>query len=142
MDMDKSKQPGIAFTDCVVIDLKFHREPNVREKPTLDVEFDIVKRIADDKSSAQVELTGKVQETSTRAFEVNCTVLGQFMVVDGQENMSIEEFLDHNAPALLFPYVREAISNVTMRGGIKPIVLPPINVIALLSAKEQQLSST
>lgn len=140
--MDKTKQPGIAFTDCVVIDLQFHRQVDIREKPQLGVEFAIVKRVAEDRGSAQVELTGHVRETSTGAFEVKCTVLGRFMVLEGQENMSLENFLDHNAPALLFPYVREAISTITLKSGIKPVVLPPINVVALLATQEAELSST
>ncbi|XZK49641.1 protein-export chaperone SecB (plasmid) [Clostridium perfringens] len=35
----------------------------------------------------------------------------------------------------MFPYIREHITSVTQKAGIQPIVLPPINIRALLNNK-------
>jgi preprotein translocase subunit secB len=37
-------------------------------------------------------------------------------------------FICHNAPAILFPYIRAYISNITALGGIAPIILPTLNL--------------
>lgn len=37
-------------------------------------------------------------------------------------------FICNNAPAILFPYIRAYISNITALGGISPIILPTLNL--------------
>ena len=37
-------------------------------------------------------------------------------------------FICNNAPAILFPYIRAYISNITALGGISPIILPTVNL--------------
>lgn len=37
-------------------------------------------------------------------------------------------FICNNAPAILFPYIRAYISNITALGGIAPIILPTLNL--------------
>lgn len=40
--------------------------------------------------------------------------------------------LSANAVAILFPYVRSLISDLTSKGSDDPIILPPINVNSML----------
>ena len=50
-------------------------------------------------------------------------------VIPGQENMTIREYLaSGNCVAALFPFLREAIANVTGRGRFGPVFLDPINI--------------
>ena len=37
-----------------------------------------------------------------------------------------------HSPALMFPYIREHISAVTQKAGVKPVLLAPVNVLAML----------
>lgn len=37
----------------------------------------------------------------------------------------------------MFPYIREHISTVTQKAGIKPVLLAPINVLAMLRETEE-----
>lgn len=46
--------------------------------------------------------------------------------------MNIDEYLKNNAPTLMFPYVREHVSAITIKAGMKPILIPPLNMRALL----------
>ena len=47
-----------------------------------------------------------------------------------QENMGL---IERNAIAIIFPYVRAYISALTSQPGMSPIVLPPINILAMLN---------
>ncbi|WP_083599506.1 protein-export chaperone SecB [Caloranaerobacter azorensis] len=38
---------------------------------------------------------------------------------------------------MLFPYLRSLITTITANAGVKPIILPPININALLEEKER-----
>ena len=67
-------------------------------------------------------------------FEVESGGIFQF------ENVPEEKLLKQlaviNCPAILFPYVRETIADLTRRAGFPPLHLNPINFIQL--AKEQE----
>ncbi len=39
--------------------------------------------------------------------------------------------IERNALAIMFPYVRSYVSNITSQPGMMPIVLPPINIAAM-----------
>lgn len=48
-----------------------------------------------------------------------------------QEN---KELIERNAVAIMFPYIRSYISTITTQPGMAPIVLPAMNIGALLKA--------
>jgi preprotein translocase subunit SecB len=41
-------------------------------------------------------------------------------------------------PNILFPYLREAVSSVSVRGGFAPVLLNPINFDAIYQQQKQQ----
>ena len=45
--------------------------------------------------------------------------------------LSIENFSKVNAPAIIFPFVREHLASVSMKAGINPILLPAVNFVKL-----------
>jgi preprotein translocase subunit SecB len=44
-------------------------------------------------------------------------------------------------PNILFPYVREVISDVVVRAGFPPVILSPVNFEAIYQAQQQQQGS-
>jgi preprotein translocase subunit SecB len=56
--------------------------------------------------------------------------------------MSFEEFTSINAPALIFPYIREHITAITQKAGIKPIIIQPINFVALAKERENSIEGS
>ncbi|HHY59392.1 MAG TPA: hypothetical protein GX504_02135 [Clostridia bacterium] len=64
--------------------------------------------------------------------------VGFFSVIKGSENMEMERFMEAHAPALMFPYIREHISTVTQKAGVKPVLLPPLNIKALVKTAEER----
>lgn len=53
-------------------------------------------------------------------------------------NILVEDFGKINAPAIIFPFIREHLSNVSMKAGIQPIILPPINFVNLAKEKKNK----
>lgn len=51
---------------------------------------------------------------------------------------SLESFLLVDAPRFLFPYARAVISDVTREGGFPPVVLHPVDFMALWQTKRAQ----
>ncbi|MEW6675463.1 MAG: protein-export chaperone SecB [Nitrospirota bacterium] len=79
-------------------------------------------------TSLAVELFKNIKEAP---FSLKATVEGTFR---GAEE-DLKRFSRVHAPAHLFPFLREIISNITMRVNIPPLILPPINLLAILSKK-------
>lgn len=74
---------------------------------------------------------GDFELSKTNTY-LKCVVTGVFI----QENDS-EIDLTPNAVAILFPYLRSIISDVTSKGSKSPIILPPINIHEFLENAEK-----
>ncbi len=63
------------------------------------------------------------------AFEINAT--GEFLFEKNVSKKELEILSNINCPAIMFPYVREAIADISRRGGFTPLHLNPINFVKL-----------
>jgi preprotein translocase subunit SecB len=71
------------------------------------------------------------------AFLVEASQAGIF-AIRGLTEEQLALILATQAPAVLFPYVRETIADATSRMGFPPIHLAPINFEALYAQQQQQ----
>ncbi|WP_418551477.1 protein-export chaperone SecB [Prevotella sp.] len=72
-------------------------------------------------------------------FRVTLEMLFFFQVdqvIDEQFKQS--DFINVNAPAIAFPYVRSYISNLTLQSGFDPIILPSVNFVKLNESKREE----
>lgn len=133
--MDTQKQPGISFDNIILGELSFVRNPTTSGKSGLNIEFENTASFSEDKKKLMFKLSASVNEKeadgSKSTFNLKCQMIGFFSIIDGMQNMSLDEFSKVNAPALMIPYVREIIANITMRSGLKPIILKPINMVSI-----------
>jgi preprotein translocase subunit SecB len=75
-------------------------------------------------------------EDKEKTIKILCVMVGVFSQ-EKEGSVTLEEYAKIHAPSLLFPYIRENVSNVTMKAGMPPIVLPPMNLVKLINeAKE------
>lgn len=74
---------------------------------------------------------------STLPYRVETTFVGRFRIRHLPGNLTLDLFARRNGAAILFPYVREAVSSMTMKGSFGPIQLPPVNIVAMLEHGEQ-----
>ena len=86
-------------------------------------------KIGDDKF--ELILTTKVADQDEK---VCVWVKGRAIFNTQQENMSI---LERNAIAILFPYIRSYISTITTQPGMAPILLPAMNIVAMLNDQKK-----
>ncbi len=61
------------------------------------------------------------------SIDINIDMRGFFEFDEGLSPNNQEMFFNGSAPAIMFPYIRAAISTITGISGIAPIVLPTIN---------------
>lgn len=132
----ENKQPGFGIEKIYVKDLSLEipNAPQIfiqREAPQLSVELGNATSQLDEgvfEVTLTVTVTSKVGEKT--AFLVEVAQSGIFQVRNiPQENL--EMILGVTCPNILFPYAREAVSNVVTRAGFPPVLLNPINFEAL-----------
>ena len=66
--------------------------------------------------------------------KVFVNVKGRAVVSTRQENM---DMLEKNTIAIMFPYIRSYISSITTQPGMSPIVLPAMNIVAMVNDQKK-----
>lgn len=75
------------------------------------------------------------------SFTLSAEVGGLFHLDSDPDKEELDRLRRINCPAVLFPYLREIISEITRRGGFDPVYLPPMNFIAIYGPPKQHEDS-
>ncbi len=93
--------------------------------------------LGEDVYEVVLNLTATVKVEEQTAFLIEVQQAGIFTLA-GFEEGALGHLLGAYCPNLLFPYAREAISDLTTKGGFPPLLLAPINFDALYAQNQQQ----
>ena len=93
-----------------------------------DVEFGIEPNGIFEEDNKMFILTLNVLVKDKKSsLEVKMTVTGKFEY-ETNDIQELVPYLGFNAPAIMFPYIRAYITNITALGGMSPIILPTLNM--------------
>ena len=127
----------------------------LRANPQISVNIDVqANRLQQDQNVFEVVLSVKADATEPAGeagsaasassgrtvFIVELAYAAVVTLGDTPETM-FEPLLLVEVPRLIFPYARNIVSEVTRDGGFPPVVLQPIDFVALWQAKRAQLAS-
>lgn len=140
---EQNSQPSFSIEKLFVKDLSLEvpNAPRIyleREAPQVEVSMnDSAQRV--DEAFFEVVLTvtvtAKLQEKTM--FLVEATYGGVFQIRNVPEH-ELDSVLGVTCPNILFPYVREVVSETVSRAGFPPVILHPMNFEAIYQAKRQQ----
>ena len=82
-----------------------------------------------------ITVTAKIEDKT--AFLVEVAQAGIFQVRNMPQD-SIDGIMGVTCPNILFPYAREAVSDMVIRAGFPPVLLNPVNFEALYMQQKQQ----
>jgi preprotein translocase subunit SecB len=142
---DPSKAPGIAVSQVFMEEARFsHREDALAlphdTKPDLgEIEITLEAGLRPDGKAGLLRLTAFTKPDAKALYRVSVKMIGVFEQQSGSENMPMSDFIGDWAPALLFPFLREAFANITGRGRFGPVWLNPINARAFSQALKKEL---
>ena len=139
----QNTQPGFAIEKLYVKDasIEVPNAPQIftnRTAPQVNVELgNSATRLEDGifEVAIKVTVTAKVEETT--AFLVEATQAGVF-AIRGIPDENLEVVLAITCPNILFPYAREAVSDMVTRAGFMPVLLNPINFEALYAQQKME----
>lgn len=127
-----STDSGYRILSVILIESQFKRLPSI-PKPSsnpatvLDVKFNHVTGPSDELNvTVDAEFSMREKSATTPAIHVRVSMLGKFEVI-GTPELPLDKFVEVNAPAIIFPFIREHISSLTLKSGVGQILLPPLN---------------
>jgi preprotein translocase subunit SecB len=68
-------------------------------------------------------------------FTYSVSLLGRFHFKEIPVKDMIDKIVHINCAAILFPYIRESVADLTRRAGIPPFHLPPVNFVDVYNAR-------
>ena len=105
------------------------REPGTN--PNLQLQVNCGSRqVEDEVFEVQLQMEAKAQSDEGIIYNVELVYAGLFKVVNIPEG-ALEQVLMIECPRLLFPFARSVLADVTLQGGFPPLMLHPIDFIAL-----------
>jgi preprotein translocase subunit SecB len=127
-------------------DLSFE-SPNVQklieapsEAPSLRVEVNVnAGRIADRTFESTINFKAEATTKLGTIYDLELSYAGMFQIENLPE-AALEPFLLIDCPALLFPFARRLVADLTREGGFPPLLLDPINFANLFAKRQQERS--
>jgi preprotein translocase subunit SecB len=136
----QTNQPTFSIEKVFVKDLSLEipNAPQVfleREAPTVDIQLHHNSTGVEEgvyQTVLTVTVTAKIGEKTM--FLVEAAQAGIFVARNIPQS-ELESVLAIACPNILFPYVREVISDIVVRAGFPPVILSPVNFEAIYQAQ-------
>jgi preprotein translocase subunit SecB len=126
----------------------------LRQAPRVDINLDVqARRLGEGQNTFEVTLTVRADATEptgngaggaatggARVFLAELSYAGVFTLHGLPEN-AVEPVLLVECPRLLFPFARNVLAEVTREGGFPPVLLQPIDFVALWQARRAQAAA-
>jgi preprotein translocase subunit SecB len=130
--MSQPTEAGYRIINILVLESNFKREPEINFQAGIEnkLELNVAGRKVENSNNYAIEvkahLKGVLEEKTEYSIEVK--IVGIFEKI-GDPSISDEQFMNVNSPAIIFPFIREHISSLALKGGIGNVLLPPINFV-------------
>jgi preprotein translocase subunit SecB len=110
-----------------------------REQPQIELQLNTGSTLVEDgvfEVVLTVTVTARLTEKGQVMFLIEAKQAGVFVVRDLPPE-DLNEVLGIVCPNILYPYLREVISDMAVRAGFSPVILNPVNFEALYQQQKQ-----
>ena len=130
---------SLKFLNYIVNSVNYKTNDNymTNETGSWKLNFDITNttKISKDKNKMTITLAVNVFKGIEDApFYIDVVLTGYFEL-EGEDDISKYEA---NAIAIMYPYLRAIVSNYTSSANVSPVILPAVNVNAMLTKKVEK----
>jgi len=144
-----SAQPGqaqLAILRQYIKNLSF-KNPNAprslspSDKPpaiNVQVNVAVVQQLAQTEYEVALKLEGKAENAGSVVFAFELTFAGVFRVQNVPAE-TLRPLVMIECPRLLFPFAREIVANAVRNGGFPPLLLDPVDFVALYQQRMAQM---
>jgi preprotein translocase subunit SecB len=126
--MEIKKQPKLLFkgVDFVNVNVTITNPPDKENFPNLDLTLTPKVFYPKDKPN-EFSIVFEVKVTAKDIFEIFLVCFGYFVLDEPVRNETAKPFINTNAPAIMFPFIRSFVSTLTANLGnsFSPVILSP-----------------
>jgi preprotein translocase subunit SecB len=138
-------EPTLQLIGQYVKDLSFEN-PGIGmqvQRPQIDLSVDLQARRANDNNQYEVMLKLRVNANDEQRpmFLLELAYGGMFVLSNVPED-SVQPILLIECPRLLFPFARRIVADVVRDGGLPPLMIEPIDFVALYRSKMAEAQQT
>lgn len=140
--MDETKAPGIKVAQVFLSRFEFSHADNAinlpanTPMPESEVQVKIQHGTDETRTKGLVGITVSSLPTPNYLYKFSGELVALFEVDKDNPNMPLESFLKVNGAAFLFPFVREAVATITLKGRFGPTWIQPTNVASMFHSEE------
>jgi preprotein translocase subunit SecB len=143
--MSEQSQPVFAIEKIYVRDLSLEipNAPNIfleRDAPEINLQLGTKSQSIDEglyEVLLTVTVTAKIKDKIMFLVEVQQAGIFRIRYVPDEE---INPVLDIGCPNILFPYLREVVSDIVTRAGFPAVILNPVNFEAIYNQKKAEIN--
>jgi preprotein translocase subunit SecB len=108
-------------------------------QPAINIQINVgVQQLAETDYEVTLKLEGKADMSGTVLFAFDLTYCGVFRVQNVPQEM-LQPLIMIECPRLLFPFAREIVANAVRNGGFPPLLLDPVDFVALYQQRAAQV---
>ncbi len=137
MEKRDSRISSLKFSNYIVNKVNFEANKMLNEKKIWQLTFDIMNKTKINEEKNKMEITLKVElfkGQEEAPFYMDVEIIGLFEL-EGEDDIKRYEA---NAIAIMYPYLRAIVSTYTASANVVPVILPAINVNAMLKRKKEE----
>lgn len=130
MEIKSKYESPLVLEKIEIVESTFRKKDESLENLELGVQVEHkLNKLANEDFEVLLETTVSDEDETVFVY-----VKGRAIFSTKQENMDI---LEKNTIAIMFPYVRSYISIMTTQPGMNPIVLPAMNIVAMVNDQKK-----
>jgi preprotein translocase subunit SecB len=112
------------------------------QQPKISIQINVSpKQLSNTDFEVELKLDGKAEAAGSVLFAFELTYAGVFHL-QGIPPESVGPLLMIECPRMLFPFAREIIASAVIGGGYPPLLLDPIDFVALYQQRAAQAQQT
>jgi preprotein translocase subunit SecB len=124
-----SLESGFKINNLLLLESTFNRVINVTfDNPEVVQNIDVNVNVSVNENTVVVTEEIKYNQIFNEIQEVSAIIkmVGVFEKF-GESELDLENFGNINGAAIIFPYIREHLTNLTSKAGLGLIIIPPFN---------------
>src|SRR6188472_3412320 len=139
------EQPQLTVVGQYIKDFSFEN-PNApqslnarQEQPQIGIQINVgATPLSETDIEVVIKLDGKAETSSTLLFRFELEFAGVFRIRNVPQE-SLNPVVMIECPRLLFPFAREIIATAVRNGGFPPLLLDPVDFVALYQQRAGQM---
>ncbi len=151
---NNAQQPGqtgvqFAIQTIYLKDMSFEapNSPQIFTKKwspkTPELQFQkIMTKVGEGLYDAVLKITATVKDSEDSTIFLAEVHQAGIFTINGMDDERVNQMLNTFCMYILFPYAREAISSLVIRGGFQPLILPPVDFDAMYMQQKDKKRAT